>query len=152
MQSSWIGLVGKDPKVDGLVVRKNHSFLGQHLIGGRVELHLLAQTLKQIEREWKGTLLRTECRFTTTKGDVPVSSLKALGFVKNGDSYEYSKNDYLIRLIHIDDDLFSIWKVELDIHMGFMISASAGHILSRVISLVKYELDIKFQQGLRAVI
>ncbi|WP_066298113.1 hypothetical protein [Bacillus sp. FJAT-29937] len=152
MQSSWVGLVGKEPEIEGLIVRKNHSFIGQYLIGGRVEIHQLSQTLKAIERDFKGTLLNAVCRFTTTKGEAPTNILKSLGFVKKEDSYEFRKNDFVIRLSQIDDDLFSIWKVELDMSMGFMISASAGHILTRVISLLKYELDIKTQHGLQAVI
>ncbi|MED3554098.1 hypothetical protein [Cytobacillus praedii] len=152
IQSNWVGLVGKEPHVDGLKVRKNHSYIGQYLIGGSVEIHLLTQTLKQIERNFKGTLLNAECRFTTTKSEIPTFTLKNLGFVKNGDIYEFRKNDFVIRLSQINDELFSIWKIELDMCMGFMISASAGHVLTRVITLLKYELDIKFKHGLQAVI
>ena len=151
LQSFWRNFVGNKSQLEGLIVRKNQSFQGKFQVGGSVEIHLLGNLLKKVEKSFQGTLEKAEVRFETNKGRIPSSFIVALGFEKEGKDFIFNNPEYFIRLTHIEDDHSYIWKIEFSTR-GYSIPSTAGSLLSRLVSSVKYEMDIKTQHGLMAVV
>jgi hypothetical protein len=150
-QSNWVGALRKEYQLEGMRVRQNQSFLGQYLVGGRVEIHQIGMVLKEIEKETKGSLQSAECRFTTRHGDVSTSTLNGLGLVCMNNEFVMKKQDFVLRLNRIEEDYFYIWKVEFELK-GYMIPETLGQILTRLISLIKYEADVSPQPAYLKVV
>lgn len=142
LQSNWIGALRREPVLEGMRVRKNQSFVGQFLVGGQIEIHRIGDELKRIEKETGGSLSKAECRFVTRFGEFSSATMNKLGFIFKDNQFVLTKKDFTIRLSRINNEQNFIWKVEFGIS-GYMIPDTLGQMLTRLISLVKYEADVK---------
>lgn len=150
-QSVWSGLVNKEPVLENLNVRENAFIEDQFQIGGKVEIHRLGPVLQEIERHTKGFLQKVECRFETTMGNMPILEIQKLGFNYVNGALIFKNTDFVLSLSTIEDESTTIWKLNLQM-IGYSVPNSCGNVLSRLISLVKYEMDIKNQNRYLAVV
>ncbi|MCP1161416.1 hypothetical protein [Bacillus infantis] len=149
LQTHWNG--EGQGEIEGFYKRTNHSFPNKFSIGGEVEIPLIGTSLAKMEREIGGVLKSVECRLTTSRGRVPLSELKKLNFEQVAGNHFILKTDnMIIELDRIDEQEEIIWKFSVFTDR-YLFTATAGQMLSRMISIVKYELDIKHTYGIRAV-